>query len=181
MFDPNAAVQSLGMLYPTEALTTDNMYAVYFAFQRRVESFIPLCNTLAALEIMDPMKFGGSQIRGPYWNPNAVDLYGWHQDCAGRAHFIAMWANENPTQIRINNTEKILTPQPYEIVVINNHQCMHRCPPGTYEDPSVSTRVICLARINAPAVRSYVDASAARDANTENAFRKVAPDFTHWL
>ena len=66
--------------------------------------------------------------------PPAANLE-FHQDgggLEGTTRHIVVWASEQPTEIR-TSTGDLFTPEPYELVWVDNDRACHRQPRGTDE------------------------------------------------
>lgn len=55
------------------------------------------------------------------------DSLKWHRDREAQPFkFIIVWSNCRPTEIKAQDGTRIVQPKPFEIVIINNANCLHR-------------------------------------------------------
>ena len=62
---------------------------------------------------------------GSAWHYDGDTTPGSKVDCA-----IVLWSEHTPTEFRRNGSDKVYTPQPFEVVIFHNRHCTHRRPPG---------------------------------------------------
>ena len=65
-------------------------------------------------------------LRTPDWHPGDV-VEDWHQDGPEDGIGLLLWSNEYPTEVLLPNG-KIIRPEPYDFVLIDNKVVEHRVP-----------------------------------------------------
>jgi hypothetical protein len=80
----------------------------------------------------------------------ADEVLVWHHDCrdAGSDQIatcehrtIGSWASAYPTEYLLPNGQ-VFTPDPFELVFVNNNQVMHRVPPAYVANPSTDREFV---------------------------------------
>ena len=81
---------------------------------------------------------------------DTIDL-DWHRDGditgANMNCGIVLWSNKCPTQIRVGHTGEIIQPRPYEVVLINNLDVVHRRPPNAPQKRWLFRQRVCNATL----------------------------------
>lgn len=78
-----------------------------------------------------------AEVRHKAFKTNQAE--GWHYDGdttpGSNPHcLICVWSTATPTEIRPHGSQKIYRPEPYEVVIFNNMECVHRRPPNAPKD-----------------------------------------------
>lgn len=76
--------------------------------------------------------------------PAGEPAFHWHQDCHQTSPWLLMWSDYRPTQIQVKGKDEIFTPQPFEVVLVNNLKCVHRAQAITPGDEY--NRHFCIVR-----------------------------------